>query len=86
MIGRLGPMHESRFDDQKIRNALKTKRNLLFTDFSNNLSNTRLALEIRLLDDRIADLDSNLCTRVPGDPFNPHSVVSVSALMKDIHR
>jgi len=51
-------MPESRIDGQKIRNALKTKRNLLFADFTRNPSNMRLALEIRLLDDRIADLDT----------------------------
>ena len=44
--------------DQKIRNALRAKRNLLFADFSKNPSNTRLALEIKLLDDEIAHLDT----------------------------
>lgn len=57
-------MSEPGIDEQKIRNTLKAKRNLLFADFSKNPSNTRLALEIRLLDDRIADLDS--FRKVPG--------------------
>lgn len=48
---------EPGIDEQKIRNTLKAKRNLLFADFSKNPVDTRLALEIRSLDDRIADLD-----------------------------
>jgi hypothetical protein len=75
-IGGLAAMQvSSRIEEQKIRNALKTKRSLLFADFSNNPSNICLALEIKLLDDRIADLDSSLRTKAPGDPFSPHSVV-----------
>ena len=50
-------MLELKSHDEKIRNALKVKRNLLFADFSKNPSNIRLALEIKLLDDRIADFD-----------------------------
>lgn len=68
-------MHETRIDDQKIRNALRSKRNLLFADFSRNPSNTRLALEIRLLDDRIADLDSSFRIKPPGGSLKPDSVV-----------
>lgn len=51
------PLQEPEIDEQKIRNALKAKHNLLFADFSKNPSNTRLAFEIRSLDDRTEDLD-----------------------------
>lgn len=61
-------MQDSRIDYRKIRDALKTERNSLFADFSKNPSNTRLALQIRFLDDRIADLDSNLRMQTIGDP------------------
>ena len=67
-------MQESRIDYRKVRNALKTKRNSLFADFSKNPSNTRLALQIRLLDDRIADLDCGLSLKIPEDPLNPNSI------------
>ena len=52
-------MQESIIDEQKIRNDLKAKRKLLFSTFSKNPSDTRLALEIRWLDDRIWDLDKD---------------------------
>jgi hypothetical protein len=68
-------MQVSRIEEQQIRNALKIIRNLLFTDFPNNPSNICLALEIGLLDDWIADLDSIHRTKAPGDPFNPPSAV-----------
>ena len=67
-------MQESRIDYRKVRNALKTKRNSLFADFSKNPSNTRLALQIRLLDDRIADLECGLSLKMPEDPLNPNSI------------
>lgn len=66
-------MRESRIDDKKVRNALKSKRNLLFADFSRNPSNTRLALEIRSLDDWIADLDTTLKMKTPGDSLKTNS-------------
>ena len=49
-------MHQPIVGVEKIRNDLKAKRQLLFANFSKNPSDTRLALEIRLLDDRISDL------------------------------
>lgn len=67
-------MRESRIDDQKFRKALKIKRNLLFADFSKNPSNTRLALEIKSLDDRIADLDCDPGIKVRGDSLKTNSV------------
>jgi len=59
-------MRASIIDEQKTRNDLKSKRKLLFANFSNNPSDIRLALEIRLLDDRISDLDRNLRERMQG--------------------
>ena len=68
-------MRESRIEDQKIRNELRSKRNLLFADITKNPSNTRLAFEIKSLDDRIADLDSSLTIKTIRDSLNPNSVV-----------
>jgi hypothetical protein len=68
-------MGESRIEDQKIRNELRSKRNLLFADFTKNPSNTRLALEIKSLDDRIADLDTSPTIKTPRDSLKPNSVV-----------
>lgn len=50
-------MHQSIVGVQKIRKDLKAKRKLLFANFSKNPSDTHLALEIKLLDDQISDLD-----------------------------
>lgn len=55
-----GGMQDSRIEKEKLRSALKAKRRLLFAYFSKQPSNTRLAIEIRLLDDRISDLDIGL--------------------------
>lgn len=43
---------------EKIRNDLKAKRRLAFANFSQNPSDIRLALEIKLLDDQIWDLNT----------------------------
>jgi hypothetical protein len=61
-----GRMQKSVIDEQKIRNDLRSKRELLFANFSKNPLNTRLAIEIRLLDDRISDLDRNLSEKITG--------------------
>ena len=54
-------MQGPRIDEQTtIRGQLKTKRNLLFEEFLGNPSNTRLAIEIRLIDDQIAELTKQL--------------------------
>ncbi len=47
--------------DEETISQLKTRRNLLFKKFETNPSNTSLAIEIRLIDDRIAE--SNLLTK-----------------------
>jgi hypothetical protein len=43
-------------DKNAIRDELKAKRNRLFDEYSKNPKNTRLALEIRLIDDLVANL------------------------------
>lgn len=42
--------------ERAIQDQLKTKRNLLFSEFLRNPLNTSLAIEIKLIDDRIAGL------------------------------
>jgi len=53
-------MQESTIGVQKIRNDLKSQRKQVFADFLKHPSNTLLALEIKLLDDRISDLEMAL--------------------------
>ena len=48
-------MQEPKINGQTIRDQLKTKRNLL--------SNTSLAIEIRLIDDRIAESVRKFCDK-----------------------
>jgi hypothetical protein len=43
-----------------IRDQLKTRRNLLFNEFLRNPLNTSLAIEIKSIDDRIAELMGRL--------------------------
>ena len=47
-------------DKRKTRDQLKTKRNLLLEEYSKNPMNTRLAIEIKLLDDQIAEVSEQL--------------------------
>jgi len=61
-------MQGSRIDDQTIRGQLRTKRNLLFEEFLGNPSNTRLAIEIRLIDDQIAELTKPLVAEQNPEP------------------
>ena len=49
-------MRKPTIDEKTIRDQLKAERSLLFEAFSKNPINTRLAVEIRLIDDLIADL------------------------------
>jgi hypothetical protein len=53
-------MHKSRIDKNKVRDQLKTKRNLLLEEYSKSTMNTRLAIEIRLIDDQIAEVTEQL--------------------------
>jgi uncharacterized metal-binding protein len=43
-------------DQKETRSQLKSKRDLLFEEYSKNPMNTRLAIEIKLIDDQIAAL------------------------------
>ena len=49
-------MHRPTAETNAVREQLKQKRNQLFEKLSENPLNTRLAIEIKLLDDRVADL------------------------------
>ncbi len=53
-------MQEPTTDKRKIRDQLKTKRNLLLEEYSKNPLNTRLAIGIKLLDDQIAEVSEQL--------------------------
>lgn len=53
-------MKTSAIDQNAVRDQLKAKRNRLFEEYSKNPMNTRLALEIRLIDDLIANLTEHL--------------------------
>lgn len=50
-------MQESTIGVEKIRNDLKSERKRVFANFLQNPSDTCLALEIKVLDDRLSDLD-----------------------------
>jgi hypothetical protein len=50
-------------DKNIVREQLKTKRNLLFDQYCKDPQNTRLAVEIKLIDDQLADLTWNLPRR-----------------------
>ena len=50
-------------DEEATRCCLKTKRNLLLEQFSLNPSVTSLAIEIRSIDDQIAELTERLMTK-----------------------
>lgn len=60
-------MQETTIGVQKIRNDLKSERKRVFADFSENLSNIRLALKIKVLDDRLSDLDMALSKQRDSD-------------------
>lgn len=51
-----------------IRDQLKTKRNLLFSEFLRNPLNTSLAIEIKSIDDRIAELMGRLMEERESEP------------------
>ena len=56
VIGGFGPMQALTSNVPTIRNQLKTQRDLLFKEFQENPSKTRLAIEIKLIDETIARL------------------------------
>jgi len=47
-------------DKKKVRDQLKYERNLLEETYSRNPMQTRLAIEIKFIDDRIAELTEHL--------------------------
>lgn len=49
-------MQTSANNKVKIREQLKAKRNRLLEEYFKDPMNTRLAIEIRLIDDRVADI------------------------------
>jgi len=53
-------MQKPENDKRKIRAELKTKRNLLLEEYSKNPMNTSLAIEIKLIDDQLAELTEHL--------------------------
>jgi hypothetical protein len=53
-------MQGLKINQPTIQGQLKAKRNLLFEEFLGNPSNIRLAIEIRSIDDRIAELTGHL--------------------------
>jgi hypothetical protein len=53
-------MREPINGEKRIRDLLKTKRDLLLEEYSKNPMNTRLAIEIRMIDDQIAEITEHL--------------------------
>jgi len=53
-------MQATAIDQVKIRAKLKVKRNRLFERYFKNPMNTPLAIEIRLIDDRVAEITEHL--------------------------
>jgi hypothetical protein len=49
-------MQKPSTDKNIIRDQLKAKRNLLFDQYCQSPQSTRLAIEIRLIDDQVAEL------------------------------
>ncbi len=53
-------MQKPTIGEKRIRDQLKTKRNLLLEEYSKYPMKTCLAIEIRLIDDQIAELTEHL--------------------------
>ena len=53
-------MQKPGIDEKKVRDQLKQKRDLLVETYSKNPMQTHLAIEIKLIDDRIAELTEHL--------------------------
>jgi hypothetical protein len=53
-------MEATAIDQVKIRAKLKDKRNRLLEKYFKNPMNTPLAIEIRLIDDRVAEITEHL--------------------------
>ncbi len=53
-------MQKPTIDEKKTRDQLKAKRDLLLDEYTRQPMNTRLAIEIRLIDDQVAALTERL--------------------------
>ncbi len=53
-------MREPINGEKRMRDLLKTKRDLLLEEYSKNPMKTRLAIEIRMIDDQIAEITEHL--------------------------
>jgi dynactin complex subunit len=53
-------MEKPTIDKNRIREQLKNKRERLFEEYYKNPMNTRLAIEIKLIDDQVAELTAQL--------------------------
>lgn len=53
-------MQKPGIDEKKVRDQLKQERNLLVETYLKNPMQTHLAIEIKLIDDRIAELTEHL--------------------------
>lgn len=53
-------MQKPTVDEKKTRDQLKAKRDLLLEEYTRQPMNTRLAIEIRLIDDQVAALTERL--------------------------
>jgi hypothetical protein len=56
-------MQKLLIDEKNTRKQLKSKRDLLFEEYSKNPMNSRLAIEIKLIDDQIAELTEHQSQR-----------------------
>jgi len=53
-------MQKPATSEKRVRDELKAKRNLLLREYSKNPLKTCFAIEIRLIDDQIAELTEHL--------------------------
>jgi hypothetical protein len=67
-------MQETANNPKKNREELKNKRNVLFKLFLKNPMHTRLALEIKALDDQLADWTQLLAQKSETDASSTHMV------------
>jgi hypothetical protein len=53
-------MQKPTIDEKRVRDQLKSKRNSLLKEYFKNPMNSHLAIEIKLIDDQIAELTEHL--------------------------
>jgi hypothetical protein len=53
-------MQKPTIDEKRVRDQLKSQRNVLLKEYFKNPMNTHLAIEIKLIDDQIAELTEHL--------------------------